>query len=64
LERGAVLVDAEKELRVFSGLPQSMFHYRRGTQPLTFESPRSRPWETRIAAHRVFVTTALERFTA
>jgi hypothetical protein len=62
LERGSVLVDAEMELRVFTGLPQSMFHYRRGAQPLTFESPRPRPWDVRIAAHRVFVTTALERF--
>jgi hypothetical protein len=62
LERGSVLVDAEMELRVFTGLPQSMFHYRRGAQPLTFESPRPQPWEVRIAAHRVFVTTVLERF--
>jgi hypothetical protein len=27
--------------------------------PLTFESPRPRPWDVRIAAHRVFVTTVL-----
>jgi hypothetical protein len=64
LDRGTVLVDAEEELRVFPGLPQSMFHYRRGTQPLTFESPRPRPWEVRIAAHRVFLTTVLAAFAA
>jgi hypothetical protein len=54
-----VLVDARAELRAFTGIPASLFHYRRGTQPLTFESPRPRPWEERLAAHRVFVTTAL-----
>jgi protein MpaA len=59
LERGAVLGDAEAELRLFKGLPSSLFHYRRGAQPLTFESPRPRPWDERIAAHRVFVTTVL-----
>lgn len=63
LERGIVFVDAEAELRLFPGLPASLFHYRRGAQPLTFESPRPRPWEDRIAAHRVFVTTTLEAFT-
>ena len=62
LERGAVLIDAEAELRLFSGLPSSLFYYRRGAQPLTFESPRPRPWDDRIAAHRVFVTTVLGAF--
>jgi protein MpaA len=64
LERGAVLIDAEAELRLFAGLPSSLFYYRRGAQPLTFESPRPRPWDERIAAHRVFVTTALSEFAA
>lgn len=59
LEVGIVLVDADAELRMFSGLPSSLFHYRRGTPPLTFESPRTRPWDERIAAHRIFVTTVL-----
>ncbi|HTW85254.1 MAG TPA: succinylglutamate desuccinylase/aspartoacylase family protein [Candidatus Sulfotelmatobacter sp.] len=59
LERGAVIVDAEAEARLFKGLPASLFHYRRGTSPLTIESPRPRPWEERIATHRVAVTTAL-----
>jgi hypothetical protein len=26
---------------------------------LTFETPRPRPWDERIAAHRVFVATVL-----
>jgi hypothetical protein len=60
VERGVVLVDADAECRAFAGqLPASLFHYRRGTVPLTFESPRPRPWDVRIAAHRVFVTTVL-----
>ena len=60
VERGAVLVDGEQELRVFAGLPSSLFHVRRGTPAvLTFESPRPRSWEERIAAHRVAVTTTL-----
>lgn len=59
VERGAVLVDADAEVRLFDGLPSSLYYYRRGAQPLTFESPRPRPWDERIAAHRVFVTTVL-----
>ena len=62
LERGAVLVDYEAELRAFSGLPSSFALLYRGTpSALTFESPRPRPWEERIAAHRVAVTAALAR---
>jgi murein peptide amidase A len=60
LERGTVLVDYEVEMRLFSGLPGSLALMYRGTPAsLTFESPRPRPWEVRIAAHRVAVTAAL-----
>jgi hypothetical protein len=60
LERGTVLVDYEVEMRVFEGLPSSLALMYRGTPAaLTFETPRPRPWNERIAAHRIAVTTAL-----
>jgi protein MpaA len=60
LERGIVLVDYEADLRAFEGLPSTLALMYRGTPgSITFESPRPRPWEERIAAHRVAVTTAL-----
>ena len=59
LERGAVVVDGPAEIRLFPGLPQSLLHFRRGTPPVTFETPRPRPWDERLAAHRVAVTAAL-----
>jgi Succinylglutamate desuccinylase / Aspartoacylase family len=60
LERGTVLVDYEVEIRVFEGLPSSLaYMYRGAPAALTFETPRPRAWDERIAAHRVAVTTAL-----
>lgn len=60
LERGVVLVDYEAEIRAFPGFPGSIALMYRGTPAaLTFESPRTRPWAERVAAHRVAVTTAL-----
>ncbi|MGD1066386.1 MAG: succinylglutamate desuccinylase/aspartoacylase family protein [Vulcanimicrobiaceae bacterium] len=59
LERGAVIVDAKAEMRLFAGLPASLLHFRRGTQPVTIESPRPRSWDERIAIHRVAVVAAL-----
>jgi hypothetical protein len=60
VERGAVLVDYEAEVRAFEGLPGSLASMYRGTPvALTFETPRPRPWPERIAAHRLFVTTVL-----
>jgi hypothetical protein len=58
--RGAVLVDYEAELRIFPGFPITIAQLYRGTPAtMTFESPRCRSWNERIAAHRVAVTTAL-----
>ena len=60
LERGTVLVDYEAEIAAFEGLPSSLALMYRGTPAaLTFETPRPRSWDERIAAHRVAVTTAL-----
>ena len=60
LARGTVLVDYEAEMKVFAGLPGSLALMYRGTPAaLTFESPLPRPWDVRIAAHRVAVTAAL-----
>ena len=60
LERGIVLVDDERELEAFPGLPSSIALIYRGTPAaLTFESPRPRAWDERIAAHRIAVTTVL-----
>ena len=60
LTRGTVLVDYEAERKLFAGLPGSLALMYRGTPAaLTFESPLPRPWNVRIAAHRVAVTAAL-----
>jgi murein peptide amidase A len=61
LEPGMALVDAPAEMRVFAGsMPGSLALLYRGTNAvLTIESPRTRPWEVRLATHRVAVTTAL-----
>jgi protein MpaA len=60
VERGAVLVDYEAEVRAFEGLPGSLASMYRGTPvALTFETPRPRPWLERIAAYRLFATTVL-----
>jgi hypothetical protein len=61
LERGAVIVDGRAESRLFAGrLPSSLYHFRRGARTMTVETPLPRPWDERIAAHRIAITTALE----
>jgi len=63
LERGRVVPDAQIEASFSNQLPHSISLLRRGAakRSLTFESPRSRPWDDRIATHRVAVVAALER---
>lgn len=61
LAAGAVVVDAPRETPIFGGaLPLGLVLLRRATpHALTFESPRSRPWDDRIAIHRVAVVAAI-----
>ncbi len=58
---GTVTVDAREESRYFSdGLTMSLFLLRQtAAVGLTFETPLGRPWNDRIAMHRIAVTTAI-----
>lgn len=60
LERGRVLVNVAAETRLFPGLPLSLYLLRNATRRyVTVETPRKRPWEDRIAMHRIAIATAL-----
>jgi hypothetical protein len=61
--RGRVVVDARAESAFFTaGLPISLALLRRAAAAaVTVESPGLRPWDDRLAVHRVAVTTALSR---
>jgi hypothetical protein len=61
IERGRVLPDIPAEVRAFAGLPYSMYLLwtQRAHRTMTLETPRARPWDERIAMHRVAVITAL-----
>jgi predicted deacylase len=58
---GTVTVDAREESAYFpDGLPMSLFLLRgAAAAALTFETPMLRPWDLRIASHRLAVTTVL-----
>jgi predicted deacylase len=58
---GTVTVDAREESAYFpDGLPMSLFLLRgAAASALTFETPKPRPWDVRIAIHRLAVTTVL-----
>ena len=65
LERGRVLVNASAEIRLFPGLPLSLYLLRTATHRyVTAETPRKRAWEDRIAMHRVAVVAALAEATS
>ena len=54
LEPGRVLVNVPEETRHFRGLPLSLYLLRSATHRyVTVETPRRRPWDERIAMHRV-----------
>ena len=61
LEHGRVMPDVAAEVAHFDGLPYSMYLLWTGTawRAMTLESPRSRPWEERLAIHRLAVVAAL-----
>jgi hypothetical protein len=63
---GTVVVDARAEAPFFpDGLPFSLFLLRQAcAAAVTCESPATRPWDLRIAVHRVALTTTLERLSA
>jgi protein MpaA len=60
---GTVTVDAREESRYFAdGLPMSLYLLRRASAAgLTFETPMPRPWNERIAMHRIAVTTVVSQ---
>jgi hypothetical protein len=60
--RGSVVMGARAESVYFAGWPLSVyFALRAAAAVVTVESPGTRPWDERIAIHRVAVTTALSR---
>ncbi len=63
-ERGSILTFYPESLAHFKdGLPYSLYLVRSNTadHALTFETPRARPWDERIAMHRVAATAAIGR---
>ncbi len=60
LKRGRVITNPREEVKHFEGLPYSIYIARRAARrSLTFESPRKRSWNERIAMHRLAVTSVL-----
>jgi protein MpaA len=65
LERGRALPDPQAERAFFEGTPYSLHMLRRAAKrALTLETPRVRPWEERIAMHRLAVVVAIDRLRA
>jgi predicted deacylase len=63
IERGSVVMGARAESAYFTGgWPVSIyFALRAAAAVVTVESPGTRPWDERIAVHRVAVTAAISR---
>jgi len=65
LEPGRVLVNPGAEIRHFSGLPLSLYLLKANARRyVTFETPRTRPWDERVAMHRIAVVAALAQAAA
>lgn len=65
LSRGLIRNDHDAEREFFDVTPYSIHVLRRAARyALTLESPRTQPWEDRIAMHRIAVTTIIARFAA
>jgi hypothetical protein len=61
LERGRVLPDPDAERAYFSTTPLSLYLLRRAAErALTIETPRTRPWDERIAMHRTAVVVSID----
>ncbi len=62
VERGRIVTDPAAEQLAFDGWPCGVFAIAAfAGRHLTLESPMRRPWDVRLACHRVAVTTALAR---
>jgi protein MpaA len=60
LQRGRILNDPAAERAFYDVTPYSIYLLKRAARfALTLETPRSRPWDDRIAMHRTAVTTIL-----
>ncbi len=61
LERGRVHPDPVAERAFFPDTPYSLYMMRRAAKrALTIESPRTQPWDERIAMHRMAVVVAVD----
>ncbi len=61
LRAGGVVVMAPDEGRYFDGLSLNLHMMRRAAEHVvTLETPRKRPWDDRIAMHRVALVAALD----
>jgi len=61
LQRGRIVNDPVAERTYFDVMPYGIYLLKRAARfALTLETPRSRPWEERIAMHRTAVSAILD----